>query len=290
MTQELKPCPFCGADAVLTEHEPHDHSPGLVALTGIPAKHPGSWTVECVACSCGMIHGAREEAIAAWNRRAPVIADTAPVFRCNDCESFNIEQVPETMKEVIADTAGAWQIGTPPTKAGDYAEYIVAVRRKAVPDRVFVFSSNHANNYGADDLRDQDGNEYIADGWYTVGHDTSGEFDSLFMPMLEDGDEVLGWQPLPKWDASPAIDAAGANNTVEKAKPRNLKIAHDDDDAAGASSDDVRDQLYFALVGAESQLRQISKLMAGGHEFIDKGRTVEIWADMAKAAIAKDLE
>ncbi|CAL8476445.1 protein of unknown function (plasmid) [Caballeronia sp. S22] len=26
------------------------------------------------------------------------IADTAPVFRCNDCESFNIEQVPETMK------------------------------------------------------------------------------------------------------------------------------------------------------------------------------------------------
>jgi hypothetical protein len=77
MTQELKPCPFCGAEAVLTDHEPHDHSPALVALTGVPAKHPGSWTVECVACSCGMIHGAREEAIAAWNRRAPVIADTA---------------------------------------------------------------------------------------------------------------------------------------------------------------------------------------------------------------------
>ncbi|MDR5765002.1 Lar family restriction alleviation protein [Caballeronia sp. LZ028] len=79
MTEKLKPCPFCGADAVLTEHEPHDHSPGLVALTGIPAKHPGSWTVECVACSCGMIHGTREEVEAAWNRRAlsASIADTA---------------------------------------------------------------------------------------------------------------------------------------------------------------------------------------------------------------------
>ena len=57
-------------------------------------------------------------------------------------------------------------------------------------------------------------------------------------------------------------------------------------DAAGAS--EVRDQLYFALVGAESQLRQISKLMSEGHEFIDKGRTIEMWADMAKAAIAKE--
>jgi hypothetical protein len=70
MTQELKPCPHCGAEAVLTEHEPHDHSPGLVALTGIPAKHPGSWTIECVACSCGMIYATREEVVAAWNRRA----------------------------------------------------------------------------------------------------------------------------------------------------------------------------------------------------------------------------
>ncbi|SAL10262.1 hypothetical protein AWB73_00084 [Caballeronia turbans] len=70
MTQELKPCPHCGAEAVLTEQEPHDHSPGLVALTGIPAMHPGSWTIECVACSCGMIYATREEVVAAWNRRA----------------------------------------------------------------------------------------------------------------------------------------------------------------------------------------------------------------------------
>jgi hypothetical protein len=45
-------------------------------------------------------------------------ADTAPVFRCNDCGGFDIEQVPETMKlESIADTAGAkpisWLIDWP---------------------------------------------------------------------------------------------------------------------------------------------------------------------------------
>ncbi|KVC83999.1 hypothetical protein WI75_04835 [Burkholderia ubonensis] len=99
-----------------------------------------------------------------------------------------------------AEVATAWQTGAPPTKADDYDEYIVAVRRKTAPDRVFVFASNYANQYGKEELQDQDGNEYIADGWYTVGHDTSGEFDSLFMPALEDGDEVLGWQSLPKWD------------------------------------------------------------------------------------------
>ena len=46
--------------------------------------------------------------------------------------------------------------------------------------------------------------EYIVNGWYTIGHDTSGEFDSLFVPMLDPGDEVIGWQALPKWaDAAP---------------------------------------------------------------------------------------
>jgi hypothetical protein len=38
--------------------------------------------------------------------REASIADTAPVFRCNDCGGFDIEQVPETMKpESIAPQA-----------------------------------------------------------------------------------------------------------------------------------------------------------------------------------------
>lgn len=68
--EQLLPCPHCGAEAILTEHEPHEHSPALVAL-GLPGKHPGSFTIECVACECGMISDTRERVTAAWNRRIP---------------------------------------------------------------------------------------------------------------------------------------------------------------------------------------------------------------------------
>lgn len=80
MTTELKPCPHCGADALLTEHEPHEHSPALVAM-GLPGKHPGSFTIECVACECGMINATREGVVAAWNRRATPtpLADAAAI-------------------------------------------------------------------------------------------------------------------------------------------------------------------------------------------------------------------
>jgi len=107
MTEELKPCPFCGADAVLTEHEPHDHSPGLVALTGIPAKHPGSWTVECVACSCGMIHRTREEVEAAWNRRSvsASIADTAGAKPIGYASRKHLERIDERHPALIYPTA-----------------------------------------------------------------------------------------------------------------------------------------------------------------------------------------
>jgi hypothetical protein len=70
MDTELKPCPHCGADVILTEHEPHDHSPALVAI-GLPGKHPGSFTIECVSCECGMINATHEGVIDAWNRRTP---------------------------------------------------------------------------------------------------------------------------------------------------------------------------------------------------------------------------
>lgn len=59
----LAPCPFCGGDALLQEHPPHDHP-----ISGLP-PHPGNWTVECVRCSCGMCHATKAEAVSAWNRR-----------------------------------------------------------------------------------------------------------------------------------------------------------------------------------------------------------------------------
>jgi hypothetical protein len=64
---ELKPCPFCGGDPLLQEHEAHTH----LFATFMP-DHPGSWTIEC--CDVGMIKDTREEVIAAWNRRAAMTA------------------------------------------------------------------------------------------------------------------------------------------------------------------------------------------------------------------------
>lgn len=92
-----------------------------------------------------------------------------------------------------------WHTCTPPTKENDYDEYIVAVRRAHDKRKVFVFAANYANKFKKDELNDQDGNEYVPDGWYDVGHDMSGEFDALWQPMLGEGDEVVGWQHKPKW-------------------------------------------------------------------------------------------
>lgn len=97
-----------------------------------------------------------------------------------------------------ADARAHWKTGTPPTKDGEHREYIVAVRRAHDNRRVFVFAASHANNY-ADELRDQDGNEFIADGWHDIAEDPSGEFNTLFTPTLGENDEILGWQELPKW-------------------------------------------------------------------------------------------
>lgn len=114
-----------------------------------------------------------------------------------------------------ADAQAHWKTETPPTKDGEHHEYIVAVRRAHDERRVFVFAASHANNY-ADDLHDQDGEEFIADGWYDIGEDPSGEFNTLFTPTPGPDDEVLGWQELPKWIGA---TSAQLEPTVTNRKP-----------------------------------------------------------------------
>jgi hypothetical protein len=89
-----------------------------------------------------------------------------------------------------------WQTGTPPTLNNDYDYYNVAVRRCHDPENVFVFPAAYANNYDGE-LLDQEGISFIANGWFDVGQDADG-CDS-FTPTLEKGDEVLGWQAMPKY-------------------------------------------------------------------------------------------
>lgn len=65
-------CPFCGSDNPIIQHvEPHKH-----LFVDLP-DHEGSYTIECRGCNLGFIEATKEEAIAAWNRRAPEAGATS---------------------------------------------------------------------------------------------------------------------------------------------------------------------------------------------------------------------
>lgn len=56
MTDKLKPCPFCGGEAVyMDKHTPAER------------PHP---TIECFDCSCSMSEISKDFLIESWNRRA----------------------------------------------------------------------------------------------------------------------------------------------------------------------------------------------------------------------------
>jgi len=84
---ELKPCPFCGAEPLLSEIEPHAH---FLAIGGVTfPDHPGSWTIECPSCECGMIADTREAVTTAWNRRTTPPAGELPALPWEGPENGN---------------------------------------------------------------------------------------------------------------------------------------------------------------------------------------------------------
>ncbi|MBX6966030.1 hypothetical protein [Alcaligenes faecalis] len=46
------------------------------------------------------------------------------------------------------------------------------------------------------------------------------------------------------------------------------------------------ERLREALTNAEDRMRRVSRLLSEGHQFIDRGDTVRIWADDARAALS----
>lgn len=59
MSNTLLPCPFCGGEADIEE------------ISGNPfTNEPYAWAVGCKDCNIGWYKETREDAIAAWNRRA----------------------------------------------------------------------------------------------------------------------------------------------------------------------------------------------------------------------------
>ena len=128
------------------------------------------------------------------------VAGTMPGTDGFTMAAFRADQVPVGTSLYVKSKSSAWQTGTPPVKENEYQQFIIAVRRAHDLSKVFVTTACYANNYNNDDLHDRDGNPYVADGWYDLGLDASGEFNDLFMPALNLGDVLMGWQELPKWE------------------------------------------------------------------------------------------
>jgi len=120
------------------------------------------------------------------------------------------------------DTPTAWQIGNPDIAEGTEREFVAAVRRKH-NGKVYVVSATFANKYD-DEMIDRDGETFIADGWFTCGADMSGEVSSVYAPLLESGDEVLGWQSLPIWGPAAGSKREAAPVAVGDAKTEQVEI------------------------------------------------------------------
>lgn len=70
MSEELKPCPFCGGQSYIEIIPPHTHSEWLKKeLPDLPDCE-GFAYAWCRECSASVPANNKEEAIKAWNRRA----------------------------------------------------------------------------------------------------------------------------------------------------------------------------------------------------------------------------
>lgn len=62
---ELKPCPFCGGEAIINTIGSHKH-----AIATFMPDYSGGTFIECTKCSCAIAEESDDAAIKAWNRRA----------------------------------------------------------------------------------------------------------------------------------------------------------------------------------------------------------------------------
>ncbi|TAM50181.1 MAG: hypothetical protein EPN57_20375 [Paraburkholderia sp.] len=121
---------------------------------------------------------------------------------------------PADRREVVDEQAD-WQTGEPPVKRGDSKEFNVACRRAHDPSKIFVFAAYYANAY-IDDNEDEEAKGRT--GWFVQGIDMSGEYSYVYEKVCNDGDEIIGWQPLPKWsDEAPARAALATAPTMSEA-------------------------------------------------------------------------
>lgn len=91
MSDELKPCPFCGGSEIYAEE--YEHHPGAVR-----------WRVFCAGCMAGVDTGTRQsmgQAVQDWNRRAERACLAKPYevdgetgfYDCIECECGEVNDV-----------------------------------------------------------------------------------------------------------------------------------------------------------------------------------------------------
>lgn len=71
----------------------------------------------------------------------------------------------------------------------------------------------------------------------------------------------------------------------ERIPEENLELFREAADHIDAQAAEI-ERLREALTNAEDRMRRVSRLLSEGHQFIDRGDTVKIWADDARAALS----
>lgn len=126
----LKPCPFCGGEALGIDHPPHKH----VIATFMP-DHPGSYSVECVKCSVGLIAPTQEQAVMEWNKRAsPSEADGETKLPSGMAMMLASERTGTARDAVIEECARAANQFNDPEYVANIVEAIRALKRRPVSE------------------------------------------------------------------------------------------------------------------------------------------------------------
>lgn len=85
--QQLKPCPFCGADGKLVNIPDCNGSLNWAVICG---------DIRCKVCPCTSYHETEQEAVDAWNTRAERTCEIEKAvfgYECNKCHERIFEAV-----------------------------------------------------------------------------------------------------------------------------------------------------------------------------------------------------
>lgn len=207
--QVLEPCPFCGVEA----DEPFENE-----------RHynDGWWDIRCSSCDASITgNWSKEAAITAWNQRTrPPVVDGLSASKAieghrkpesaGSREPANLpkptEQATSPAPDAVLREEWLTPEAEPPMGRFNSRNFIVAVKR-AYSGRVYVFPAQYLFNCPL--WFEDEAEERAVTGWY--GADCESDEITNYTPLLSNGDELMGWQPLPEWNAlaSPASTAEG---------------------------------------------------------------------------------